>query len=362
MRSNFVNNSEEELEWLMVSKRSGAYKHAHKKSEAAEDRYFKALSDIEIFDRQLKYMQNVASIVNPILSAMAERYVILSVDSECSESLMEVSNSQKQLVDFLKEDSARTNSKLNSQLNSDCALKPSIKKLLTSLSTNLQRISAARIASNMIDKETIQKEVKDIRMMCLEANKSSDQALQAMEKWTKREKDTDDYQSCMNEEEAIWLEKEKGANSVALALMRSYVPLTISDMSLKDIKKSAINQNGLYTLELINELKSNKLLQWVVMHPIDISFENFLMGEKKQYFENFERLDVVELRALISVIPLKFELDGDGKKAEWRDRFMSRAKYVIAQQTGESVRGGWDVTKGCRAMVRQCTIVLLCSL
>jgi hypothetical protein len=50
------------------------------------------------------------------------------------------------------------------------------------------------------------------------------------------------------------------------------------------------------------------------MDTQDIALENFLMGDKKQWFLNIEKLDVVELRALALVLPLKFELDGDNKK------------------------------------------------
>ena len=344
MRSNFVNNSEEELEWLMVSKQSGAYKHAHKKNEASEDRYFKALSDIETFEGQLQDIVGMSSVLIPILSAMAEEHTVLSVDPENKESLQNVADAQVLLTAFLEKEKLKK--------PSEKELKAAIKKILASLAVNLQRVSAARIASNVMDKEMIPKEVTDARMMLAEARKASDNALKGMEKWGKREKETDDYQQEVNDEEAAWLRKESVANASALALMRSYVPLAISDMSVKDLRSSAAARNGLLTTELSTELKANKLLHWVVMHPTDISFENFLMGEKKQFFENIERLDVVELRALVSVVPLRFELDGDGKKAQWRERLMSRAKQVIAMQSRESVKGGWDTVNGRRAMVR----------
>ena len=349
MRSNFVNNSEEELEWLMISKRSGAYKHAHKKSDAAEDKYFKALYEIDFYDNQIKYLTEVGSVINPILVNMFEESSVLTVNPESKQSLENVRLQQLLLISFLQKDKEKCEKEKDNVLKFE--LKASIKKSLHAISSNLQRHAAAKEANNMVKKEIITKEIKEAKMLFIEANKSSDEALKGMEKWSKREKETLDYHEVMHEEEIIWLEKESNANDIALSLMRSYIPLLITEMNIDDIKESVKERNGLLTLELLNEIKSNKLLQWVVMHPTDISMENFLMGEKKQYFENFEKLDVIELRALISVIPRKFELDGDGKKADWRDRFMGRAKQIISQDVGDSVKGVWDPNIGSRSMV-----------
>eukprot|EP00981_Chlorochromonas_danica_P012395 scaffold4877_cov171-Ochromonas_danica.AAC.10 len=49
MRTAFVNNSDEELEWLMISKKAGAYSYAHRKHQVAEDKYFKSLYEIDFY-------------------------------------------------------------------------------------------------------------------------------------------------------------------------------------------------------------------------------------------------------------------------------------------------------------------------
>lgn len=69
---------------------------------------------------------------------------------------------------------------------------------------------------------------------------------------------------------------------------------------------------GLFSDELIQEIKKNKLLHCIVTHPDDIAMMNFLAGEAKAFFENLEAHDVVELRALAASMPAKFELDGEG--------------------------------------------------
>jgi hypothetical protein len=57
------------------------------------------------------------------------------------------------------------------------------------------------------------------------------------------------------------------------------------------------------------------------------------------------------LRALSLCIPAKFELDNDGRKAEWRTRFMNRVKQLVSQFNNEKVKGPWDETTGKRLMV-----------
>ena len=346
MRSNFVNNSEEELEWLMVSKRPGAYKHAHKKNEAAEDRYYKALSDINMFGYQHSRLVEAAAVICPLLVAMVDGHVVLSSDGTDREALEKVAAAQNALCIYLKEDAEKESKK-----SVKWALKVSIMKSLLGLSGNPLRCGAARSAFSMVSKNTIPSEVKESRMMVVTATKASDDSLVAMEKWSKREKETDEYPQVLLDEESAWMQKEAVANSAALQLMQSYMPSNICEMSVKDLCEAVKEKGGLITQELAAELKSNRLLQWVTMHPADIALENFLNGEKKQFFLNLERLDAVELRALSSVMPRKFELDGEGKKAEWRERFMTRAKQVIAQQCGDFVKGGWDDVKGCRATV-----------
>lgn len=350
-----MNNSEEELEWLMVSKRTGAFKHAHKKSEAAEDRYYKALSDINMFGYQHSRLVEAAAVICPLLGAMVEGHVVLSTDGTDRVALDKVAAAQSAIAIYLKEDAERESKK-----SVKWALKVPIMKSLLGLSGNPLRCGAARSAFHMVSKNIIPLEVKESRMMVVTATKTSDDSLIAMEKWSKREKETEEYTQVLSEEEAAWMTKESVANRAALLLMQSYMPISVCEMSVKDLCAAVREKGGLITQELATELKTNRLLQWVTMHPADIAMENFLNGEKKQFFLNLERLDAVELRALASVMPLKFELDGEGKKAEWRERFMTRAKQVIAQQCGDFVKGGWDDVKGCRATVS--CLTMLCHI
>ncbi|CAN0508128.1 unnamed protein product, partial [Ectocarpus sp. 12 AP-2014] len=96
----------------------------------------------------------------------------------------------------------------------------------------------------------------------------------------------------------------------------------------------------------------NRLLQWTVTHPDDIARSNFLHGSHAHFFTNLDKYDLVEMRAILACLPAKFEVDDDGRKAAWRAEFVQRAKGLVAQERGDTVRGGWDPEISARRQVR----------
>jgi hypothetical protein len=139
--------------------------------------------------------------------------------------------------------------------------------------------------------------------------------------------------------EVQWMEEFREGNLLCLRQMRSLIPVNIAQLSIADLLVEVKDKGALYTHELALEIKNNKLLHWLLMTPEDISMANFLSGEHRQYFVNLDGLDVVEMRALRMVLPDKFELDQDGQKAEWRERFVGRMKQLVSQQNEDYIKG-----------------------
>jgi hypothetical protein len=183
------------------------------------------------------------------------------------------------------------------------------------------------------------------------AQKDSDESLANMEKWQKRETETDEYTQVLRDEEIDWLRTEAKPNATALEIMRSFIPINVAELNVNGIMDYAREKNGLIPLELATEIKNNRLLHWVVTHADDIATANFLYGDKKSYFDNIECLDIIELRAIAVSLPAKFDFDNDGKKLEWRKRFMQRVKQMVSQFNGEKVKGPWDGISNKRLMV-----------
>lgn len=102
------------------------------------------------------------------------------------------------------------------------------------------------------------------------------------------------------DEEKQFFEKENTKNQIALQEMRSFIHINIRMMTIKELTEYIRNKNGLMTLELLIELKNNQFLHWLIMSDEDIMFDNFLVGDKKYWFVNIDKMDIVELRAVLA--------------------------------------------------------------
>ena len=318
MRDQFLGSSDEALEWLMLSKTGGveAYKHAKRKTQLAEDQYFKSLFDIDL-------LENKKKLIN------------------------------QELAQLFKDLSNQTNFESN------------LHKLRLLCKTNLHGICSKQL-SNHIEQFLVHPEKSELLEVTIEAYKgemkilserlhrsqvASDESLGEMEKWGEREKKTTAYREAMIADDVQWIETQKTANANALADMREFIPPNISQLSVSDFTNVLSAKGGFYSHALCSELKKNKLLQLVVMHPEDISKLNFLVGNFRQYFLDLD-LDIVEMRAIRACLPDSFDLDKDGRKAEWREHFIAQLKQLVARESGELVKGGWDPDAGKRVHVR----------
>jgi hypothetical protein len=194
-------------------------------------------------------------------------------------------------------------------------------------------------------------EIKLMKERLQAAHQASVESLAEMEKWGEREKQTSEYTHVRAAEDNDWLEQHQEDNLAALQEMRRLIPINVTELSSAELTRIVDAKAGFYTHELVAEIKSNKLLHWIVMHPDDIAKSNFLTGEHRQYFVNMECLDVTEMRAIRLCLPEKFDFDKDGQKEEWRERFIGKLKQMVSQDCEEVVKGGWDPDCGKRAMV-----------
>ncbi len=339
MREQFINNSTDELEWLMISKTlKQSYDYAHKKYEETETRYMKLLYDISRMERKLEYLT---------ATVHSDRHIptiIAGIVTDC-ENCISSSDNETDYSRFMNEKLIKQ-TKLRSIIDEEQTIVSyfSAETMKSIKSITEKGISPKRvlsIASTLVE-TTFPTMIKNTEMALLNTRKKSEDASEDMEKWSKREKQAPDYAKKIQEQEAIWLDKELQNNTEALKLMRSIIPTNIAELSLQDLLSQVSQNGGSYSLELANELRNNALLHWLVTDTEDIKSSNFLQGDKKQYFESLENLDVVEIRALCAVLPKKFDLDNDGKKKDWRDRFVSKAKIMIAQSNGDTVAAGWN--------------------
>ena len=336
LKENFTGGSSDELEWIMLCKqKKGAFEFARRKVEMFEEKYVKCLAQIE--DERAK--QKIISHDDQIAVRVSQ---IAKFDEENNEIMVRIEQeSLSRLIDV--ESKSLTNILLVEDIKKLKALAKSIScksskvgvlasALLTSVFPTAHRLSQTKV----IDLES-----------------KSCKLTEDIEKWTIREAQTAEYNEYVQAEEKKWLLQESVANLEALSTMRSLIPTNITEISALQVLDLVKECNGLYTYELASELKANRLLHWLVMHPDNIaSYPNFLIGQSQQYFENLESLDLIELRALMAVIPEKFHNDNDGKKAAWRSRLINRAKQFVAQYRGDEVKGAWCIKTKTRLLVK----------
>lgn len=340
MRTNFVNNSDEELEWLMVSKRPGSYQYAHRKNELAEDKYFKSLYETEHFESKLHHFVGYNAKLPTYVNELACFYTALMANPKDENASNQIYATHGKLVAYMQANEAN---KIFSVLT------PKTEEMLQVVSKETDKFRIVRKCRDLAS--ILSNDIFQLQSKLNLARREGEEALKNMEKWARREMEVDEYPMAMRQQEEKWMEIEHDENMRALQTMREYLPVNITDITVNDVQEMYRQNHGCVSLELGQELKNNKFLHWLVTHQDDIAFSNFLSGENKTYFENLEGMDIVELRALVMVLPKKFELDSDGRKNEWRTRFFNRLKQLVSQYRREKVKGAWDPTKNARGLV-----------
>jgi hypothetical protein len=358
MRQNFFNNDDEEITWSMVSRNKGAYKHAHMKYQRAEDRYFKSLYDITSVEEKIQSMTSgPAAKVVTLITALANltgRYLEVPASPETNAQIDEVIEKLRVLVASGSPAGDATVQSLKDTINENTVLDPFTSKTAAIVLTCFEETMRGKMLREVRNHSlTLSTEMTTLKGALNKANKDSEEALEYMEKWSRREKDANDYAETIRQEEVAWLDEQSSENHSALIAMRTFLPLGVADMSVPEIMQATKDAGGLLSLELATELKQNKLLHWIVTHTEDIALDSFLTGDRKAIFETFDTLDITELRALACVLPMRFENDKDGKKAEWRARFFAKVRAIVSQQNGDLVKGPYNPVEGKRTLVKQ---------
>jgi hypothetical protein len=329
MRNQFLGSNDEALEWMMQAKSGGApaYKHASRKHQIAEDQYFKSLFEIDILEAKLKILSGPSSKVTTILKAIASCSDVLSLNPTDAERKATVKEQQQLLKAYFQE-----------ELKGICC--QNLQKDIQAVFELSEECKAAKKARHVVN-NSYPAELSEMKERLKKCNQAKEESLTEMEKWDARVKETAEYEKVLIQQEVQWMEEFSEGNLMCLRQMRSLIPNNIAQLSINDLMKEVREKGALYTQELAVEIKNNKLLHWLQLAPEDIALTNFLSGEHRQYFVNIDGLDVVEMRALRMVLPEKFELDQDGQKAEWRERFISRMKQLVAQQNEDSIKGNY---------------------
>ncbi|KAK1929677.1 hypothetical protein P3T76_014894 [Phytophthora citrophthora] len=178
-----------------------------------------------------------------------------------------------------------------------------------------------------------------------------ERTMRDVEIWKTRREQAKEFVDEMRKREAKWQETQREKNEESLALMRTFIPFDIADLSVENLIARAQEGGVLYTYDLAAYLKTNRFLHWLVTHEDDITRANFLAIESASFFMDFGNYDIQELRALARVLPDNFAFDKDGRKNMWRSSYIDHVRQLAAQQQRETIKAGWDPVKRGRREV-----------
>eukprot|EP00644_Phytophthora_capsici_P012273 jgi/Phyca11/119257/e_gw1.38.220.1 len=179
-----------------------------------------------------------------------------------------------------------------------------------------------------------------------------ERTMRDVEIWKTRREQAKEFVDEMRKREAKWQENQREKNDESLALMRTFIPVDIADLSVENLIARAQEGGVLYTYDLAAYLKTNRFLHWLVTHEDDITRANFLAIESASFFMDFGNYDIQELRALARVLPDNFVFDKDGRKNTWRSSYIDHVRQLAAQQQHETIKAGWDPIKRARRDVQ----------
>jgi len=358
--------SEEDIEWTAVKDNAGAYKHAAAKQAKAEDNYFRSVYDMELYSAIKKCINMSGSCrLYTLMQSIVASSEVFYINPTDAAAVEKVTKEKAELIDLLTApQSPIMASTLNCQTNfaNPTVMSDKLHKLIMDAVEGAKECKDVSRKIKLVVQTHYPQECKEVVDRFARSETLNNDSCQEMEKWEKRKTSTKEYASVQREEEARWLAVEEEANCVALQTMRSLMtPMMlgnaaagIGSLTLAELNTLVLENEGVFSHELMVELKANKCLHWCIKHIDDIANASFLSGESKAFFESLESFDIIECRALVHALKglTKFNNDNDGKKMEWRDRLFAKCKSMIDQFNGMEVKGSWSAKEGKRSMVK----------
>ena len=323
---------DEELDWMMTSKKEGAYAFASTKLDRTLDKFSRIMYEKKVVQGKSDALVNIQSVLKAISSLGLEK-------DESSAKVRLAKLYRHDFKDLIN----------NKDIPSKCS--DTIWKLVCALYKESHLPECVKKVISI--QNLIISELKSMDTLMKRFNNEEEKTMEDSEKWSSRQKSAVDYSRQISLQNEEWLEKEKENNKAALQQMRTFLnPLLLQASTTVASYSDVIKAKGsLFSYELIHELRSNLLLQLCITHTDDIAKMGFLYGPTKLYFTDYNHLDIVETRAICAVLPKVFENDATGEKNEWKNNFIQRAKTMTAAEKRELIKGAYDPLIGRRAMV-----------
>ncbi len=150
-----------------------------------------------------------------------------------------------------------------------------------------------------------------------------DSAEKDIDKWDQTIRMHPDYAKEQEEKRVKWEKENAAANQEALRKLRTFVPPDIFSSSVAKMTSEGVPRI------VAQRIWKVKVLHWVRWHPDDV--KKVHIADLQAKYSN-QGLDVQEMRAVWATIPEVFDLDSDGKKAQWQSFFSTKLRELTEKE------------------------------
>jgi hypothetical protein len=144
-----------------------------------------------------------------------------------------------------------------------------------------------------------------------------------VEKWDKAIRMNPEYQKEMEEKAKKWAEDQKPVMEKCRRRMRAVIPPDVTQTNVNKMIEEGVPK------VIANRIWNKKALWLICMHADDIK-RIHIVDLKSKY--NPQGLDIIEMRACFAALPEEFDLDSDGKKAEWRNNIRVKLEELTTKE------------------------------
>jgi hypothetical protein len=132
-----------------------------------------------------------------------------------------------------------------------------------------------------------------------------------------------EYQKEMEEKAKKWAEDQKPVMEKCRRRMRMLIPPDVTQTNVNKMIDEGVPK------VIANRIWNKKALWLICMHADDIK-RIHIVDLKSKY--NPQGLDIIEMRACFAALPVEFDLDSDGKKAEWRNNIRTKLEELTTKE------------------------------
>ncbi len=150
-----------------------------------------------------------------------------------------------------------------------------------------------------------------------------DSAEKDIDKWDQTIRMHPDYAKEQEEQRIKWEKENEMTNKEALRRLRTFVPPDIVSSSVAKMTSEGVPRI------VAQRIWKFKVLQWARWHPDDV--KKVHIADLQAKYSN-QGLDVQEMRAVWAEMPEVFDLDSDGKKAQWRSFFSTKLRELTEKE------------------------------